>query len=173
LQKPELIYKTVLNNASNIPLLTTTSPISHNATHSAKKKNKRKTPYLTQELISANSGAHSQRCPGRAKGCQGYRTTDCKELNNAVKAFLPLGSQEWDCVHEQYKSYAKENGCDYRELNSLKIKFQALVNFSKPTGNPKCPETVCEAKRIQKATDARAHVMDCNDVEQDDGDSDE
>jgi hypothetical protein len=41
----------------------------------------------------------------------------------------------------------------------------------KPTGNPKCPETVCEAKRIQIAMDAQAHVMSCNDVEQDDGNS--
>jgi hypothetical protein len=88
-----------------------------------KKKNKRKTPYPTQEPISANSGAPSQCCPGHAKGCQGYSTTNCKELNKAVKAVLPLGSQEWNCVHEQYKTYAKENGCDYRELNSLKIKF--------------------------------------------------
>ncbi|PLW51643.1 hypothetical protein PCASD_00557 [Puccinia coronata f. sp. avenae] len=104
-----------------------------------KKKNKRKTPYPTQEPISANSGAPSQRRPSCAKGCQGYSTTNCKELNKAVKAFLPLGSQEWD----------------------------------HPTGNPKCPETVCEAKRIQIAMDARAHVMACNDVEKDDGDSDE
>jgi hypothetical protein len=113
LQTPDLIYKTDLNNASNIPLLTTTSPLSHNATHSTKKKkNKRKTPYMTQEPILANSSAPSQCCPGCAKGCQGYSTTNCKEFNKAVKAFLPLGSQEWDRVHEQYKSYAKENGDD-------------------------------------------------------------
>jgi hypothetical protein len=136
-----------------------------------KKKNKRKTPYPTQEPISANSGAPSQHCPSRAKGCQGYSTTDCKELNKAVKAFLPLGSQEWDHVHEQYKSYSEANRRDSRELNSLKIKLRALVNFLKPTGNPKCPETVCEAKRIQIAMDAQAHVMSCNDVEQDDGNS--
>jgi hypothetical protein len=54
----------------------------------------------------------------------------------------------------------------------LKIKFWALVNFSKPTSNPKCPETVCKAERIQIAMDEQAHVMACNDVEQDDGDSD-
>ena len=38
---------------------------------------------------------NSQCCPGCAKGSQGYSSKDCTALVEAVKSFLPLGSQEW------------------------------------------------------------------------------
>ncbi|PLW13628.1 hypothetical protein PCASD_23924 [Puccinia coronata f. sp. avenae] len=40
-------------------------------------------------------------------------------------------------------------------------------NFSKPTGNPSCPDHVQDARKAQKAIDARAHVVACNNVEED------
>jgi len=105
----------------------------------------------------------SQCRPGRAKGSQGYSTDDCMALVEAVKSFLPLGSQEWGYVLERYNTYASDNNRAIRELESIKLKFQALVKHTKPTGNPACPLHVREAKLIQKSMDNRAHMIACSD----------
>ena len=133
----------------------------------------RATPYQTQAspgatLTSENTAGNVQRFPGRAKGLQGYSTWDCKALVEAVQAFLPLGAQEWNHVQQRYNSkHAEVNGQESREVLLLKNKFCALVNFSKPTGNPSCPDHVQDERKAQKAIDARAHVVACSDVEED------
>ena len=111
----------------------------------------------TQTTIS------TQRRPGRAKGSQGYSIADCQALVAAVKQYLPLGSQEWAHVLEKYNTYANTNNRLNRDLDPLKLKFRALVNHSKPTGDPDCPSYVREAKATAKAMEARAHVVACND----------
>ena len=96
---------------------------------------------------------NSQRRPGRAKGSQGYSSKDCTALVEAVKSFLPLGSQEWGYVLERYNTYAAGNNRAIREVDSIKMKFQALVKHTKPTGDPGCPVHVREAKLAQKSMD--------------------
>ncbi|KAH9450178.1 hypothetical protein Pst134EA_026887 [Puccinia striiformis f. sp. tritici] len=75
-----------------------------------------------------------QRRAGQAWGSQGYSVADCETLVDAVKAYLPLGRDEWTHVLNQYNWYAT-NGFDRssRDLETLKIKFRALVNHTKPT----------------------------------------
>ncbi|PLW30496.1 hypothetical protein PCASD_20836 [Puccinia coronata f. sp. avenae] len=73
----------------------------------------------TQSTVPAPTQNPPQRRPGRARGSQGYFHNDCAALVDAVKSFLPLGNQE--------------------ELDPLKLKFCALVNSTKPTGNPNIP----------------------------------
>ena len=68
-------------------------------------------------------------------------------------------------VQDQYNVYATANNWAARELNPLKMKFRALVNHAKPTGDPDCPTYVRDAKAMQKSMDARAHVIACNDPE--------
>jgi hypothetical protein len=128
------------------------------------------TPYPTQTLASVSATPNTaQRRPGRAKGSQGYSIPDLLALVEAVRAFLPLGAQEWERVQQRYNSqYAEVEGRDIRELNSLKTKFQALVTHPKKTGDPDCPKHVCDAKATQNAMDARAHVIACNDPEDED-----
>ena len=79
-----------------------------------------------------------QRRPGRAKGSQGYSTDDCMALVEAVKSFLPLGSQEWGYVLERYNTYAAGNNHAIQDVDLIKLKFQALVKHTKPTGDPAC-----------------------------------
>ncbi|POV99183.1 hypothetical protein PSHT_13661 [Puccinia striiformis] len=108
-----------------------------------------------------------QRRAGRARGSQGYSVADCEALVNAVKAYLPLGRDEWTHVLDQYNRYATSNNRSSRDLEPLKIKFRALVNHTKPTGDPDCPTYVREAKYAQRDMDKRAHVIACADESDD------
>ena len=128
------------------------------------------TPYSTQTLASVSATPNTaQLRPGRAKGLQGYSIPDLLALVEAVRAFLPLGAQEWERVQQRYNSqYAEVKGRDIRELNSLKTKFRALVTHPKKTGDPNCPKHVCDAKSTQNAMDSRSHVIACNDPEDED-----
>ena len=82
----------------------------------------------------------------------------------AVKEILPLGSHNWSMVLARYNEYTEANNRTNRELDSLKIKFRALVNHSKPTGDPDCPSYVREAKATQLAMDKRAEILACSDL---------
>ena len=67
-----------------------------------------------------------------------------------------------------YNQYATKNGQANRELDPLNLKFRALVNSTKPTGDPNIPPHVRAAKETQLAVDKRAHVLALNDKESDD-----
>ncbi|KAH9443080.1 hypothetical protein Pst134EB_027433 [Puccinia striiformis f. sp. tritici] len=108
-----------------------------------------------------------QRRAGQAWGSQGYSVADCEALVDAVKAYLPLGRDEWTHVLNQYNWYATSNDRSSRDLEPLKIKFRALVNHTKPTGDPDCPTYVREAKYAQRDMDKRAHVIVCADESDD------
>ncbi|KAH9464993.1 hypothetical protein Pst134EB_004490 [Puccinia striiformis f. sp. tritici] len=84
-----------------------------------------------------------------------------------TKAYLPLGRDEWTHVLDQYNWYATSNDRSSRDLEPLKIKFRALVNHTKPTGDPDCPTYVREAKYAQRDMDKRAHVIACADESDD------
>ena len=117
---------------------------------------------------AAEVASASQKRHGCAKGSQGYSAADCTALVSAVKEVLPLGAQEWALVLTQYNDYAEANNRASRDLDPLKIKFRALVNHTKPTGDPDCPSYVREAKSTQMAIDKRAEILAC-----DDGDSED
>jgi len=116
---------------------------------------------------AAQVASASQKRHGRAKGLQGYSAADCTALVAAVKQVLPLGSQEWALVLTKYNDYADQNNRATRDLDPLKIKFRALVNHSKPTGDPDCPTYVREAKSTQMAIDKRAEILACDDSKSD------
>ena len=113
---------------------------------------------------AAQVASAGQKRHGRAKGSQGYSASDC----TAVKEVLPLGAQEWALVLAQYNNYAELNNRAIQDLDPLKIKFRALVNHTKPRGDPDCPTYVREAKATQIAIDKRAEVIAC-----DNGDSED
>jgi hypothetical protein len=124
------------------------------------------TPASNQSNPSTRSAtATASKRPGRQKGSLGYTTPDCLALVNAVKMYLPLGSQEWGYVQVEFNKYAQETGRPTREVEALKLKFRALANQTKPTGDADCPVYVREAKATQVSIDRRAHVISCNDTE--------
>ncbi|EFP81903.1 uncharacterized protein PGTG_08152 [Puccinia graminis f. sp. tritici CRL 75-36-700-3] len=111
------------------------------------------------------AAATASKRPGRQKGSLGYTTPDCLALVDAVKMCLPLGSQEWGYVQVEFNKYAQESGRPTREAEALKLKFRALANQTKPTGDADCPSYVREAKAAQISIDRRAHVISFNDNE--------
>ncbi|EFP88222.1 uncharacterized protein PGTG_14306 [Puccinia graminis f. sp. tritici CRL 75-36-700-3] len=80
----------------------------------------------------------STRQTGRQQGSQGYSGNNCLALVNFVKHVRPLGSNDWEHVHELYNQYAAEAGRPPHDANPLKTKFRALVASKKPTGDPDC-----------------------------------
>ena len=133
------------------------------STPASTQRTQRSTPASTQRNQTLPPSENSQRRPGRAKGSQGYSAEDCTALFKVVKSVLPLGSQEWGYVLERYNLYATSNNRAIREQDSIKLKFQALVKHTKPTGDPDCPSHVREAKLTQKALDNQAHMIACGD----------
>ena len=103
---------------------------------------------------SSSNGDLSHR--GRQRGSQGYSGEDCTALVEIVKGILPLGSNDWDRVHELYTNYATQNGRLARDCEPLKSKFKSLVVSKKPTGDPTCPVWIREAKRANFMIKERA-----------------
>ncbi|KAA1084474.1 hypothetical protein PGT21_028738 [Puccinia graminis f. sp. tritici] len=122
----------------------------------------------TTEVPSTNAPTQTTgRRTGRQRGSQGYSGNDCLALVNFVKHVLPLGSNDWDRVHELYDQYALEAGRVSRDPDPLKTKFRAMVASKKPTGNPDCPVWIREAKRANIMIKDRACSIAF--VDEDDG----
>jgi hypothetical protein len=143
---------------SNQPYLNTMAP-----TTQTNKPAQNQTPAATKQEASCASRSSTntnQRRPGRARGAEAYKGPNCNSLVEAVKHFLPLGSNEWANVQEHYNSeYALKNGRATCNQDSLWKKFRVLVNSSKPTGKANCPGWVHEAKQTQKLIDNCAKLL--------------
>jgi hypothetical protein len=96
---------------------------------------------------------------GCQQGSQGYSGNDCLALFNFVKHVRPLGSNNWERVHDLYNQYALETKRSPRDADPLKTKFRAMVASKKPTGDPDCPIWIREAKRANMMIKDRAHSI--------------
>ena len=81
----------------------------------------------------------------------GARNRGTKYHKDEIEAFLdlmednlPIGPQEWDDVTE---AHADRFLLKNRDSQSLRRKFNELVNSKKPTGDPNCPPHIRRAKR--------------------------
>ncbi|KNZ58181.1 hypothetical protein VP01_1981g10 [Puccinia sorghi] len=72
-------------------------------------------------------------------------TPPSQQQTFCAKAFLPQCAIEWVFVQDWYNVYSTENNWAPCNLDTLKMKFQALVNHAKPTGNPNFPTYLCDA----------------------------
>ncbi|KAE8989106.1 hypothetical protein PR003_g22372 [Phytophthora rubi] len=88
---------------------------------------------------------------GRIAGTENYSKEDLTALLDESARVLPTGANEWDMVLENYLIYAERTHRAVRGVTSIKKKFQALLNCSKPTGGASCPDYVRRARRIQLA----------------------
>jgi len=77
-----------------------------------------------------------------------------------------LGRNHWESVTEKYNAATKET----RDIDSLRAKWNKLVNTPKPTGDPSCPKNVKDAKRIYQMIQATAGTQSLGvDTEQEEG----
>ena len=87
--------------------------------------------------------------PGRA-GSPNYTAEDISLLLDCVEQHEPLGANEWALVKATFSEEAKRIGRPERDQDSLKSKFDKLVNTKKKTGDPTCPPLVRRAKHIAR-----------------------
>ena len=76
-----------------------------------------------------------------------YHKDEIEALLDLMEDNLPIGPQEWDDVTE---AHADRFLLKNRDSQSLRRKFNELVNSKKPTGDPNCPPHIRRAKMIQR-----------------------
>jgi len=94
----------------------------------------------------------------RVKNTINYTEPECLALCAEVQSILPLGMHGWEKVAAAYAIEAKTKGWPVRDHESLKRKFNALANTKKPTGDPTCPDSVRQAKRLQYSIETKANT---------------
>ncbi|CEG50065.1 uncharacterized protein PHALS_07793 [Plasmopara halstedii] len=74
-----------------------------------------------------------QRRGGRVRGAEGYHKEDIVALLNCVRTIVPITTDEWDEVLEEYRNtHAIPNIRAQRDTISLKTKFKQLLRNHKP-----------------------------------------
>lgn len=83
----------------------------------------------------------------KSKGGRGltYSIQETNDLLEITRELLPIGQEEWEAVCTQHLEKWPDSG---RDLVSLRRKFNQLAQKNMPTGDPRCPDSVREAKRI-------------------------
>ena len=85
---------------------------------------------------------------GRVKGCLSYSNSQVESLLDLMEQYLPVGTQEWEYIANEYSSAHPR---PLRDVASLRRKFNTLAKKKTPTGNPSCPPFVRRAKKIFNA----------------------
>ncbi|KAK9371499.1 uncharacterized protein V1513DRAFT_38763 [Lipomyces chichibuensis] len=96
------------------------------------------------------------------------KTSRCKTrwhcLTRSTK-FRPIGPAKWDQVVDAYEDYCLENGRASRDVGAIHRKFNSLVNFPKPTGDPTCPPDIKRAKEISRMINESVEMADLCDTD--------
>ncbi|KAF8455444.1 hypothetical protein BDZ91DRAFT_667623, partial [Kalaharituber pfeilii] len=100
---------------------------------------------------------------GRDAGSQNYSQADKDALLDAIEAVLPTSQDAWERVREQYVVYANDNGRCSRDTASLRKKWSSLINCTKPTGDPTCPDDVRRAKRLDRVIREQVEMVSLDD----------
>lgn len=90
----------------------------------------------------------SRKKKGGRSGAPNYSIEDIEAMLDAVEDVEPLGANQWAIVEQQFNEWSTANERPYRDMDSLKLKFDKLASVKKPTGDPSCPANVRRAKRI-------------------------
>lgn len=106
------------------------------------------------------------KCRKGRTGSPNYNDADIDTLLDITEEVEPLGANQWSIVSHKFNEWCQRNGRPVRDAESLKMKFDKLVNVKKPTGDPSCPLPVRRAKHI-----ARSILAKCNAVSVGDGSS--
>jgi hypothetical protein len=84
---------------------------------------------------------------GRPPGCSNYSNNELDLLLESVREILPISGREWEEVATRQASYFSDSR---RTGEQLKKKYNRLAKTKIPTGDPNCPPSVREAKRISR-----------------------
>ena len=101
-------------------------------------------PPRAQQRTTANERG------GRRMSVKNYTPAEVEELLNAAAAVEIIGANMWATVGQRYNSWALANELPTRKHESLKMKFDKLLNTNKSTGDPLCPTAVRRSKGIGK-----------------------
>ena len=106
--------------------------------------------------IPSNSqmAAAAKQGKGRSEGTKNYNEDTIKILLGFIWQIKPIGGDQWERVLQKYNAETGET----RDVDSIKRKFQGLCNSKIKTGDPHCPDTVKEAKRIHWSLRGQADV---------------
>ncbi|KAK9483902.1 hypothetical protein V1527DRAFT_428387, partial [Lipomyces starkeyi] len=63
------------------------------------------------------------------------------------------------------QDYCLENGRASRDVGAIRRKFNSLVNFPKPTGEPTCPPDIKRAKEISRMINESVEMADLYDMD--------
>ena len=109
----------------------------------------------SKRVIPIKTIAKSNR-GGRGQGSKNYNSSELDFLLTCVEEVLPLGQQHWAEVANKYETWRKVQDETYRDIDSLKMKFDKLSRLKKPTGSADCPPAARRAKKIARAIQAKA-----------------
>lgn len=123
--------------------------------------------------IPSSARLREKRKKGGRTGAPNYSNEDIDTLLDVVEEVEPLGSNQWAMVEKNYNEWGENNDRPYRDMDSLKGKFDKLANVKKPTGNPSCPDNVRRAKRIARDILAKCNAHSVGDTSESDSNPDQ
>ena len=106
--------------------------------------------------------------PLRNRGSN-FGDSEVTSLLVIIDEYRPIGSNEWDLVERLHSAnYPSKN----RTKDAIKRKFQNLVNFTAPTGDPNIPVNVLRAKAIYEKIKLKADFGEDDNYEEEKDDAD-
>ena len=78
------------------------------------------------------------------KGCLSYSNSQVETLLDLMEQYLPVGTQEWEYIANEYSSAHPR---PLHDVASLRHKFNTLAKKKNTIGNPPCPPFVRWAKK--------------------------
>jgi len=94
---------------------------------------------------------------GRQRGNHNWKPHEIDIMLHHVKAYLPIGSQQWDDVTAAYNSDIRHPQLDTADTDRVKNKFTTLYSEKKPTGTGVKDKQITIAQTIQSAITAKVH----------------
>ena len=154
---PSMMAAAAAYNNNGFPALAGDSGNKRKSSAAAAKAKKKPRKVTTKKNKQGRGGGHDSK----------YSDEELKILLTACDKFLPIGKPAWTAVTEDYNSKRPE-GRPERELNSLRNKFQKLVDTSPPTGDAEPSVTVSEAKRIDERIYIKSRAFVASEMDEDD-----
>ena len=99
-----------------------------------------------------------------------YSHDEVTTLLGVIRQHLPIGLEEWEAVLREHIETWPESG---RDTTSIRRKFNQLANKKVPTGDPRCPPQVKEAKRILYLIKQKADVEDFDSEDEEEEEEDD
>ncbi|KAG3148870.1 hypothetical protein PI126_g12279 [Phytophthora idaei] len=94
---------------------------------------------------------------------RGWSAPETLYMLGLVEQNLPFGSNQSNAVQLQYNT-GLSNGFSTRDAKSIKRKFYALKNTSKPTRDPSSPADIDQVKRVYRLIEEHCGVLVLDDT---------